>query len=180
MTALSVILSVDDVKLIPFEDNHIEPLREICALDEEIWEIYPINLYGDSFDTTFALLKSFHLNGSFVPFAAYCGDEMVGITNYINPDGFNGVVEIGGTFFQPSVRGTGFNDVVKKLMIDHAFACGFAKIEWRVDDRNHRSKSAVLKLGAKHEGTLRRNRKTWTGFVRDTCVFGLLKEEWKA
>jgi RimJ/RimL family protein N-acetyltransferase len=67
---------------------------------------------------------------------------------------------------------------MKKLMIDHAFACGFTRIEFRVDTRNKRSMAAVLKLGAKHEGTLRRNRITWTGYVRDTAVFGLLEEEW--
>ena len=38
--------------------------------------------------------------------------------------------------------------------------------------------AAVLKLGATHEGTLRKNRITWTGYVRDTAVFGLLREEW--
>jgi len=64
-------------------------------------------------------------------------------------------------------------------MIDRAFACGFTRIEIRVDTRNSRSMAAVLKLGATHEGTLRRNRITWTGYVRDTAIFGLLKDEWR-
>jgi RimJ/RimL family protein N-acetyltransferase len=88
------------------------------------------------------------------------------------------VVEIGGTYIQPSVRGTGFNDSLKKLMIDHAFACGFRRIEFRVDTRNQRSAAAVRKLGAQLDGTLRQNIVTWTGFVRDTYVFSLLADEW--
>lgn len=46
------------------------------------------------------------------------------------------------------------------------------------DTRNTRSMAAVIKLGAVHEGTLRRNRVTWTDYVRDTAVFGLLREDW--
>jgi RimJ/RimL family protein N-acetyltransferase len=99
------------------------------------------------------------------------------MTSYINPNS-HGVVEIGGTYIEPSVRGTGFNDLMKKLMIDHAFACGFRRIEFRVDARNKRSAAAVLKLGAKLDGTLRQDIVTWTGHVRDTHVFGLLQEDW--
>ena len=39
--------------------------------------------------------------------------------------------------------------------------------------------AAVLKLGAQQEGVMHKNRVTWTGYVRDTAVFGLLKEEWE-
>ena len=99
------------------------------------------------------------------------------MTNYINPDA-SGVVEIGGTYISPSVRGTGFNRQMKTLMIEHAFAEGFTRIEFRVDTRNIRSMAAVSKLGAAHEGTLRRNRVTWTGYVRDTAIFGLLRDDW--
>ena len=64
-------------------------------------------------------------------------------------------------------------------MVDHAFASGYRKLEFRIDGRNKRSQAAVLKLGALHEGTMRKNRITWTGFIRDTEVFGLFEEEWK-
>jgi RimJ/RimL family protein N-acetyltransferase len=52
-------------------------------------------------------------------------------------------------------------------------------VEFRVDTRNTRSMAAVLKLGATQEGVLRKNRITWTGYERDTAVFGLLREEWR-
>ena len=124
-------------------------------------------------------IRAFHDTTSWVRFAVINSetDTVVGMTNYINPDE-HGVVEIGGTYITPSVRGSGFNDVMKKLLIDHAFENGFRKVEFRVDTRNKRSMAAVLKLGAKQEGILRKNRITWTGYVRDTAVFGLLKEEW--
>ena len=70
------------------------------------------------------------------------GEKVVGMTSYINPD-IHGVVEIGGTHIEPSMRGTGFNDAMKTLMIDHAFASGFRRIEFRVDTVIQRSAAAV-------------------------------------
>jgi len=48
-----------------------------------------------------------------------------------------------------------------------------------VDVRNKRSQKAVLKLGAKQDGILRKNRITWTGHIRDTVVFSLFQDEWQ-
>lgn len=176
MAELAATLEQGPVRLEPLAEHHLEPLRAACAEDQEIWDIYPVSMLDENFDKA---IQAFHDTTNWVRFAVINSetDRVVGMTNFINPDHF-GVVEIGGTYIAPSVRGSGFNDVMKKLMIDHAFGCGFTRIEFRVDTRNKRSMAAVLKLGAQHEGTLRRNRITWTGYVRDTAVFGLLKEEW--
>ena len=61
-----------------------------------------------------------------------------------------------------------------------AFACGFRRVEFRVDARNARSQAAMAKLGAVREGVLRADRITWTGHVRDTVLFSLLAAEWRA
>ena len=176
MAELAATLEQGPVRLESLSEHHLEPLRAACAEDQEIWDIYPVSMLDENFDKA---IQAFHDTTNWVRFAVINSetDRVVGMTNFINPDHF-GVVEIGGTYIAPSVRGSGFNDVMKKLMIDHAFGCGFTRIEFRVDTRNKRSMAAVLKLGAQHEGTLRRNRITWTGYVRDTAVFGLLKEEW--
>ena len=39
-------------------------------------------------------------------------------------------------------------------------------------------KAAVAKLGAVREGVLRRDRRTWTGYMRDSVVFYILDREW--
>jgi hypothetical protein len=44
--------------------------------------------------------------------------------------------------------------------------------------RNQRSQAAVAKLGAVREGVLRRDRLTWTGYIRDTVYFSILAAEW--
>lgn len=175
LAALSCPLQQDDVRLIPYADEHKELLRAACAQDHEIWEIYPISLYGEHFDP--ALVKRLQWPYS-ANFTAFRGADVVGMTSYIRPDPVNQVVEIGGTYISPGVRGSGYNRVIKKLMIEHAFACGYVRIVFLVDERNQRSQAAVLKLGATREGLLRRDRVTWTGHVRNTCVFGLLRGEW--
>jgi RimJ/RimL family protein N-acetyltransferase len=179
VAALAVPLESGDVRLELLDDLHIEPLRLACTRDAEIWDIYPISWAGEHFDDALARTKQFHGNRGWVPFIVLHKGGVVGMTNFIDPDAVNGTLEIGGTYIEPSVRGSGLNGTMKRLMIDRAFACGFMRVEIRVDTRNARSMAAVLKLGAKHEGTLRRNRVTWTGYVRDTAIFGLLSEEWR-
>ena len=176
MSNLSAVLEAGPVRLEPLAEHHLEPLRAACAEDPDIWEIYPVNMLGDDFDATMA---RFHSMESWVKFAAMDAGtgKLVGMTNYISPDAF-GVVEIGGTYIAPSMRGTDFNRAMKKLLIEHAFASGFRKIRFNIDTRNTRSMAAVAKLGAVREGTLRQDRITWAGFIRDTAVFGLMREEW--
>lgn len=176
MNGLCQVLSDGDLRLEPLAEHHVEPLRAACARDQEIWDIYPISMLGEHFDKA---MEEFHATTNWVRFAVLWRDSVIGMTNYIAPDERNHVVEIGGTYIEPAARGSaGANTRMKRLMIDHAFAQGFTRIEFRVDARNLRSQAAVRKLGAVHEGTLRRNRITWTGFVRDTCVFGLLESDW--
>jgi RimJ/RimL family protein N-acetyltransferase len=64
------------------------------------------------------------------------------------------------------------------MMLRRAFDCGYRRIEFRVDERNKRSQAAMTKLGAVREGVMRADRVTWTGHVRDTVLFSILKDEW--
>ncbi len=64
-------------------------------------------------------------------------------------------------------------------MLRRAFDGGFRRVEFRVDERNKRSQAAMAKLGAVREGVMRADRITWTGHVRDTVLFSILRDEWK-
>lgn len=168
-------ISNSKVLLHPIQEVHLNDLREACAKDQEIWNIYPVSMLNEHFDQAIA---RFHETDLFQTFAVICQEtqRLVGMTNFIGADAHGGV-EIGGTYIAPEVRGTGFNRSMKELMIKHAFDCGFHRIQFCVDTRNERSIAAVLKLGATKEGVLRRNKRTWTGYVRDTAIFSILKED---
>lgn len=174
VSGLAIAMADGDVRLIPLADAHMEPLRAACAEDREIWDIYPYSLLDEHFDPAMAARRA----SAGINFAVCDGEEVIGVTSYSRPDAARGVVEIGGTFIVPRLRGTDFNRRMKRLMIERAFACGFQRIEFRVDERNLRSQAAVLKLGARREDLLLKDRITWTGHVRNTCVFALMPEDW--
>jgi RimJ/RimL family protein N-acetyltransferase len=159
----------------PFDEKHREALRAACAEDGEIWEIYANNFGPDDFDATIEFYTSNPRNRTFVLFER---DELAGMSSYLGIDQGRQVLEIGGTYYRPKFRGTGFNFRVKDMMLRRAFDCGIRRVEFRVDVRNLRSQAAMKKIGAVREGVLRADRITWTGHVRDTVLFAILKDEW--
>ena len=158
-----------------FSEEHRDTLKAACAEDGEIWQIYANNFGPDGFDQSIDRYTSNPANRTFVLFD---GDELAGMSSYLGIDPTRQVLEIGGTYYRPHLRGTGFNRRVKDMMLARAFASGIRRVEFRVDIRNGRSQAAMKKLGAVREGVLRADRITWTGHVRDTVLFAILKEEW--
>ncbi len=100
------------------------------------------------------------------------------MSSFLGIDEPRQTLEIGGTYYRPHLRGSGFNRRVKDMMLKRAFDCGIRRVEFRVDVRNARSQAAMKKLGAVREGVLRADRITWNGHVRDTALFSILKDEW--
>jgi RimJ/RimL family protein N-acetyltransferase len=158
-----------------YEERHHDALKAGCAEDPDVWEIYANNFGPDGFDESIAIYRSSPRNRTFVLFQ---GGELAGMSSFLGIDEGRQVLEIGGTYYRPHLRGTGFNRRVKDMMLRRAFDCGIRRVEFRVDKRNGRSQAAMKKLGAVREGLLRADRITWTGHVRDTVLFAILKEEW--
>ena len=172
-TDLHLPLAAGRVRLESLTEVHRDGLRDVAATDTEIWVMYPYSMLGEHFDPVFDTM----LAGKRLVYAVFDGARLVGCTSWYDHDAANCSVAIGGTFLHPDVRGSGFNLDLKRLMIGHARACGIVRIVFDIDVRNTRSQAAVRKLGAKLDGVLRQNRITWTGHVRDTCVFSLLPGE---
>ena len=156
-------------------DDHLQALKAACAEDRDIWQIYANNFGPDGFDRSMAFYRSNPRNRTFVLFE---DDELAGMSSYLGIDENRQVLEIGGTYYRPHLRGSGFNRRVKNMMLKRAFDSGIRRVEFRVDRRNERSQAAMTKLGAVREGVLRADRITWTGHVRDTVLFAILKDEW--
>lgn len=169
---LATPLADGDLRLDPLAEAHREPLRAACAEDRDIWEIYPVSMIREHFDPAF----DGRFGPPFISFAVLWQEEVVGTTGYLRPEPDKALVEIGGTYIAPRMRGTGMNGRMKRLLIDHASACGFDRIRFNVDERNLRSQAAVRKLGARQVELRLAERVTWTGFVRNTVVFELARE----
>lgn len=162
----------------PLAETHRKGLRAAADADAEIWDLYPVNMSGAHFDGWWAQVMADAQAGRWLPFAVIVKGACVGVTCFILPDAANAVVEIGGTFLHPDVRGGAVNPQAKRLMLSHAFDSGARRVAFRVDALNARSRAAVSKLGAVQEGVLRQDKVVWTGRVRDTAVFSILAAEW--
>jgi RimJ/RimL family protein N-acetyltransferase len=158
-----------------FTEEDREALKAACAEDRDIWAIYATNFGPDGFD---AAIEGYISNPRNRTFVLFDGDELAGMSSFLGIDEARQTLEIGGTYYRPKFRGTGFNRRVKAMMLQRAFGCGFRRVEFKVDRRNARSQAAMKKLGAVREGVLRADRITWTGHVRDTVLFAILKDEW--
>jgi len=175
VTDLAAPMAGDGVRAEPMTETHRDPLRAACAEDPDLWQIYYSNFGPDAFDASFDALLA---RDGWHRFALYEGDTFVGMSCFLNIDDSRQTLEIGSTYYRPALRGTGFNRRCKAMMLARAFDCGFRRVEFRVDARNSRSQAALTSLGAVREGVMRADRITWTGHVRDTVLFSILRDEW--
>ena len=173
--ALRSVLVESDLRLEPLAEAHREALRVACAADQDIWAIYSISFAGAHFDPNFDALLA---DPGKTMLAVLRHGVVIGMSGFLNLAPEHRRLEIGNSYIAPAERGTGVNRAIKTLMIDYAHACGFDRIEFRIDVRNVRSQAAVAKLGAVREGVMRHHMLTWTGHVRDTALFSILRDEW--
>ena len=176
IAALEAPMAGEDCRAEPFTEAHRAALKAACAEDGEIWQLYANNFGPDGFD---ASIDSYVGNPRNRTFVLYDGEVLAGMSSFLGIDEARQVLEIGGTYYRPHLRGTGFNARAKAMMLERAFSSGIRRVEFRVDWRNARSQAAMKKLGAVREGVLRADRITWTGHVRDTVLFAILADEWQ-
>jgi RimJ/RimL family protein N-acetyltransferase len=119
--------------------------------------------------------------GRRVPFAVIdvTANRAVGSTSYIDIRRVDRGVEIGWTWFTPTVWGTGINTESKYLLLAHAFDNQSAiRVAIKTDARNTRSVRAIEWLGAVRERTWRNHRVLSTGAYRDSAYFSVIESEW--
>lgn len=170
------------VRLRPFEPE--TDGRELYALAERAPEIFRLWSHrgpGDWVGEWISVIRKRTADASMIAFAVtQPGDgAFLGITSFLDPNEGNKSVEVGMTCYAPEAQGTGVNPSCKLLLMTQAFETwGARRVQYQVDNRNERSKAAVLKLGACHEGVLRNHKTLPDGFVRDTAFFSVLDREW--
>jgi RimJ/RimL family protein N-acetyltransferase len=171
------------VRLEPLRPEHAAMLWDIATghLDELFrWVPYRLQSSED-FRQFNELVLGEQERGLSVPFATFerrC-NEIVGTTRFMNMDSANRKLEIGSTWIAPRWQRTVVNTEVKYLMLRHAFETwNCLRVELKTDALNQRSRNAILRLGAKEEGTLRKHMLTWDGRQRDSVYFSILDTEW--
>jgi RimJ/RimL family protein N-acetyltransferase len=105
--------------------------------------------------------------------------RIVGSTRFGNIDRENRHTEIGWTWIAPAWQRTAVNTEAKLLMLRHAFEewkC--IRVELKTDVLNERSRSAIVRLGAREEGVFRKHLIARGGRVRDSIFYSIIDEEW--
>lgn len=180
---MPVTLEGSTVRLEPIRREHAEIFWEIAkdSLDDIFqWIPYRVNTRED-FERLVEKIFEEQERGESVAFATVDrgSGQVIGSTRFMNIDRANRRVEIGSTWIVPAWQRTGANTEAKYLMLRHAFeGWNCFRVELKTDALNLKSRNAILRIGAKEEGTLRRHVVTWTGRVRDSVYFSILDSEW--
>ena len=171
------------VRLEPIRREHAELFWEVAKSDlDDIFRWIPYSMKTPE-DFRRVIDKAFEeqARGESIVFATVerSSGRAIGSTRFMNIDRVNRRVEIGSTWIAPAWQRTAVNTEAKYLMLRHAFEVWQCmRVELKTDALNQRSRNAILRVGAKEEGTLRKHLITWTGRVRDTVYFSILDAEW--
>jgi RimJ/RimL family protein N-acetyltransferase len=183
MNIQTVTLEGNAVRLEPIRREHWKDLWEVArdaAEDIFRWIPYPLRTPED-FERWADKALAEQLRGESLVFVTVerASGRLIGSTRFMNIDRANRRVEIGSTWIAPAWQRSAINTEAKYLMLRHAFeAWKCIRVELKTDALNHKSRNAILRIGAKEEGTLRRHLVTSTGRVRDTVYFSILDSEW--
>ena len=165
--------------------EHIEELR-ILAKDDRIWEFTKTLLIDEKYDQRFdeyisLALDNKALEGQVAFVIRKLNDRsIIGMTRYYGIDEKNKRLNIGYTWYIPSVWGKLYNKECKLLLLSYAFEIlNLNRVGFEVAHQNIRSQKAVEKIGGIKEGVLRKYAIRPDGISRDTFVFSIINDEWQ-
>ncbi len=181
MKILPATLAGRFVHLKPMCQEHTLELWE-AGNNPDIWEwnIDPVSSVEGMQQYVQAALESQN-EGKALPFVVIENKsrKIIGSTRYGNIEPKHRRLEIGWTWLSPAWWRTSINTECKYLLLSYAFEnLDCIRVELKTDALNQRSRNAILRIGAKEEGTLRRHMLGSTGRVRDSVYYSILVEEW--
>ena len=178
-----ITLSGRHVRLEPLTPEHCGPLWAVAA-EPALWRwtLNQITTEDELRRYVRTALES-EAEGHALPFAIVSpsGGEAIGSTRFGNIDREHDHVEIGWTWVGRPWQRTAVNTEAKFLLLRHAFeTIGCQRVEFKTDALNAQSRAALLRIGAKEEGTFRKHLRCDSGRWRDSVYYSVLAEEWPA
>jgi RimJ/RimL family protein N-acetyltransferase len=177
-----IILENERVLLRPLSIEDYENLLSVAIADKDLLQYSPSPLH------TPELFKGYVENAlkerkDKFRFAFSIFDKKTnsyaGSSSFANVSNYDGRLEIGWTWYGKIFQKSGLNRNCKYLMLSYAFdELEAERVEFRIDERNSPSRTAVEKIGGKFEGVLRSHMLMPDGFRRSTCFYSMIKEEW--
>lgn len=143
------ILETEQIILIPLQESDFEELYQVAS-DPKVWEQHPNKdrwkreIFRTFFD---GALQS---QGAFKIVEKSTG-KIIGSTRFYDYNKENNSILIGYTFYGTDYWGKGYNQSVKKLMLDYIFAY-VDTVHFHIGAGNIRSQIAIGRLGAQKIG----------------------------
>lgn len=167
-------------RLEPLEKRHLEGLWQ-ASRDPRTWRwlsaAQPTT--REDFDVLYETALTAQAAGLELPLVTSCCKRIVGSTRYLALRPEHASVEIGWTWLNPDVWGTGVNVEAKYLMLRHAFeVMGCRRVELKTDALNERSRGAMEAMGATFEGVHRQHMLVREGVNRDSAWYSVVDSEW--
>jgi N-acetyltransferase len=161
--------------------RHFDPLLEI-ALDPDLWR-WTMNVVASPEDLRGYLDEALReqAEGRSVPFATIDlgSGQVAGCTRFGNIEPKHRRVEIGWTWVGRPFQRSHVNTEAKYLMLRHAFEVWECRrVELKTNVRNERSRAAMVRIGAREEGILRKHALSDSGVSRDTIYYSVIDDEW--
>ena len=171
------------VTLVPLTREHTEALARV-GLAPTLWTLQPRPVASlDDMRAYVDLALEEQSRGQSLPFAVVHGPSgaVVGSTRYLDIAMPHRRLEIGATWYSPDYQRSGVNVESKLLLLTHAFErLGIQKVVFKTETLNQQSRTAILALGAREEGTFARQLIADNGRKRDMVYFAIFDDMWPA
>lgn len=168
------------VRLEPLTRAHVPALLEIAFAHPEEFRLTSTPTNDAAAEAYFGPVFEQQALGEAHPVAVIDAAGRVVGTSRLSEVNFKHMrCELGFSWYDPALFRTGVNIESKLLMLRFAFEdLGMHRVQIHTDSRNVRSQRAILALGARFEGVLRRHQVAKDGYVRDTLVYGITDLDW--
>ena len=183
MDLTPVTLSGRYITLEPIEERHAPGMFKSMQ-DEDVCRYLlwppPVRI-----EETLALIREARTllaRGVILAFAQVWNEtgEVIGSTRLLDIRPADRQAEIGATFLAREYWRTPANTESKLLFLTYCFErLGCVRVALKTDGRNLRSQQAIERLGAVHEGVLRKHMNV-RGYQRETVYYSILDSEWPA
>jgi RimJ/RimL family protein N-acetyltransferase len=153
-----------------------------AAADGELWKLpYTVIPSATTVDAYINTALEGYAQGTVMPYVTehITTNQVVGTTRFWKIDRSNRKLEIGHTWISASWQSTSVNTEAKFLMLEYAFEqLDCIRVQFTTDERNEKSRSALLRLGARQEGVVRNERIMPDGWKRNSIRFSIIDDEW--
>lgn len=177
-----IILEDDVVLLSPLKEEDYSYLLPFALQEPEIWKYSLVPAAGaEGMRKYIALAIEGRHSRKEYPFVVFDKrtNQYAGSTRFYDIQLHHSTLQLGYTWYGKAFQQTGLNQHCKYRLLQFAFeTMQMKRVEFRADNNNARSITAMKKIGCTVEGVLRSNCATPGGARRDSIVLSILQNEW--